>query len=262
MTANDSIPITSGTLPATPIWDTDTIQYYLDHRKLLQEEVKKGGDIVLGQQLYALIYSKVALQDPMLAVLMFQQELLPVKQAIEDDNEAIFAGKLDMTTDLNTIVNLAENLFNKGDSITHAETFKLAYLLLFLTAIPFAKDLNETVVSQVQNAFIDLTKNAFHLSVHRDVAHWQQGVEIDMHYLFKTAGDGSDEHNREALQRIKTGYQDMDQASGVLSSCNKMLGNDANTEIANQETQLGGYSKMADMQIGFMRAVNRSLSKH
>lgn len=264
MSAGDSIPLIPLNPSIADVWDTDTIQYYLDHRKLLQAEEKKGQDIDLGQKLYALIYSKVAIQDPMLAVMMFQQELLPVTQSIEDDDEAVFASKLDMTTDLNTIVNIAENIFNKGEAVTTADTFKLAYLLLFLTAIPFADDLNSTVVSQVQNAFTDLAQTVFQLdpSGTRDVKQWQFAIYLVMQYLFKDANDGNNAHNKGSLEQIQTAYRDMDQASGVLNSCSKMLGNDANTEVANQETELGGYSKMADMQIGFMRAVNQALAKH
>ena len=255
---SDSIPLTTDTIPASPVWLTDTIQYYLDHRKLIQNENQKSKDIEYGQRLYALIYSKVALKDPMLAVLMFQQELLPAKQAIQDDDQAIFSNKLDMTTDLNTIVNTAENMFNEGASITQADVHRLTFLLLFLTAIPFADDLNSVVVSHIQNAFIDMTQNAFHCGPHRDPKHWEKVISIDMPYLFNTANNGADHHNQSAVERIKTAYQDFDQATGMLNSCNKMLGNDANTSVADEKTQLGGYSKMADEWTGFARAVNRA----
>lgn len=248
--------------PSSIIFTADTLQYYLDHRALLQAEVQKGQDLEYGQKLYALIYSKAILKDPMVALMMFQQELLPLTQQLQDDEQGIFSHKLDMTSDLNTITNTAEGIFNKGAKLTEQDATQLAYLLLFLTAIPFASDLNPTVISNIQNAMTDLATNVFTGgSVDRTPAAWAAMIYTEQQDIFNKANNGADKKNSAAVQDIKSAYQDFDQTTGMLTSSDKMLQNDAQTSVNNEKAQLGAYSKMADAQTSFEKAVNRAGSK-
>lgn len=241
---------------------TDTVQYYLDHRKLLQAEKKKGEDIELGRKIFQLIYAKAMLKDPMLAVLMFQQELLPVKQMVEDDSENILSHRMDMRTDLDSMVNMAESLFNKGAKITPEEADHLAYLLLFLTAIPFAKDIDQNgdVVKGVESAFNDLTTKVFSTGrVDRDTWDWGKRIYVDQRWLFNTADAGGGEHADYAMHAIKEAYDDINQATSLLTSSSKMLQNDAQNTANDEKVQLGGYTKMSEMQLSFERQSNRRI---
>ena len=259
----DTVTSTSESSPPLPNY-TDTVKYYLDHRNLIQALKKKGKDIDLGRKIFALIYSKEMLKDPMVAIMDFQQEFLPQKQLIGDDDENILSHKMDMTTDLNTIVNTAEGVFNKGASITREEADHMAYLLLFLTAIPFAKDVdpNGQIVGGIESAFKDLTTKVFNCgSIGRNMKEWSGKIYGDQQHIFNTAADPSNEHSRQCMQAVKSGYDDFARSSGLTTSSGKMLQNDAKTEVNDQKVQLGGYSKMANMETSFMRDVNRGMTK-
>ncbi len=234
---------------------TSTREYYEAHRLLIQALKKQGDDIDLGKKLYAIIY---ALKDPMLAIFEMQQLLLPLKEDLEDDRQQVLGHRMDMATALENLVDLAESKFNQGSHITQDQATELAFIMLFLIQLPFSSALDPQVAREVQFSMINLAVSVLGCQelAHPDLNVWSQTIFNNQIALFQCA----EQHNKgyqTALQNIQNGFSDFDLSTQYLTGYSSQLQNMARTSATNEEAEMGGYQKMADMHIAFQKAANK-----